>query len=134
MGLIEVKNLIVSVETLYKKVEIIRNIRDYNWAKSRVWDKNIEETVDTRLQYNSSKFPDTNISFNPCYLKFDPSKRFISCSSEGKFKRTITVTKEDLDGDDKSDKIHVVSKVEWEEKNKTFQVYSVEDLYNWYEE
>ena len=112
-------------------VEVIRNIRDYTWVKGAPdWDESILEKTDTRLQYDSEEFPDIRFS-GSCYLAPNPSSGFFECQSSGKFKRTITVEKEDLDGDSEPDKMHIVSKVEWNERNQHFEVYAVEDLYNW---
>jgi len=120
-------------------IEVIRNIRDYNWAKGVEWDTNIDETTDTRLQYDSDKFPDTDITScgtagHPCFLAVYPGeeKGFFMCRPAGEFKRTITVEKKDLNGDGKDDKMHVISEVEWQQRGRTFKVYAVEDLYNWW--
>ena len=111
--------------------EVIRNIRDYNWAEDYRWDRSISELSSTKLQYDTSEFPDNRSLPTPCYLVVNPDSGFFECSSTGKFKRTITVEKEDLDGDSEPDKMHIVSKVEWSERSHHFEVYAVEDLYNW---
>lgn len=121
-------------------VEVIRNIRDRNYLYGHLWDTYINlagsEEAKTLLQYNSSQFPHwglpCGIAGFPCYLRVNPSSGFFELHRSGKFKRSITITKEDLNRDGEPDKMHIVSEVEWQERGKTFKVYAIEDLYDWY--
>jgi len=108
-------------------MEIVRNIRDTNWLEGENWDAGIAITSDYRLDYQSSEFPDTTCNLGSGnYLKYDGN--FYTCSSgiDTKFKRTISISSEELN------KMKVSVKVEWEERGRTDSIEALEYLYNWH--
>ena len=112
-------------------IEITRNIRDSNWLEQRTetvsWDDGLGEDQweaaynDDELQENSNSF--LNIS-NGFYS--------YSVGNPTIFKRKITISdKENLDGDEKIDRLMVSVEVSWEERGRSHKVEVIEYLYNW---
>jgi type IV pilus modification protein PilV len=121
-------------------VEIVRNIRDSNWLADRsgdTWTNNMRVGNSSEGDYNDSSLIDytdrpLEISHDGFYEnsrytqeEWDSSGGSISGYSQSIFKRRITVTTID------SSTIRVEVKIEWEEKNKNYNVIVEEELNNW---
>lgn len=109
-------------------IEIIRNIRDTNWVLvTPPWDDDISTNPSNYLDYRSSTLPDDANCDGKDYLKYDDIDGYYKCSlNGGKFKRTITVDKSEVD------KMEVTVRVEWSEYGGAHSITVQENLYNWY--
>ena len=112
-------------------IEIVRNIRDTNWLKQRAnpaisWDKGLN-AGEREADYNDLDL----VPYQGRYLKIN-DKGFYNYDSgvETKFKRKITIQRENLDEDGELE-IRIWSRVKWEKKAKKFDIVVQKDLYNW---
>jgi len=106
-------------------IEIIRNIRDTNYLKRQVWDKDIDVTGgggDYRLDYRSEVFPDATCGN---YLKHTGSFYLCSTDTTSKFQRQIAIEKP------APGKMVVSVQVRWSERGIQHQVVAQTELYNW---
>jgi type II secretory pathway pseudopilin PulG len=117
-------------------IEIVKNIRDSNWLEQRItptisWDEGLAEgeweadydDEELTQYYNGGNF--LNIDANGFYS--------YSLGEETKFKRKIIISdKEDLNGDEKPDKMKITIQVEFKERGRTHKIETIEYLYNWY--
>ena len=132
---------LVAAHLAQEGVEIVRNIRDTNWVEgASSWDEGLDEG-DYEIDYNDTDLPSLlscspSCGFNDLsFLYIDNG--FYQYSGSGEktnFKRKITISdKEDLDGDDKPDRLKVSVKVYWEIKGEPYEaVVTEENLYRWH--
>ena len=120
------KSKLIAANLNQEGIEIVRNIRDSNWLEQRIspgllWDDGLS-FGDWEVVYQSQNLE----SYQGRYLKID-TNGFYNYTSEAdtKFKRKITIQKI------ADDQLRIVSKVEWEEKGRSYNLTAVEDLYNW---
>lgn len=118
-------------------IEIVRNIRDTNWLKGSSWDSGLvfgggfngcSGSYFCEADYDDpalTSYPNTT---SPHNLKIaDGFYKYSISGSETKFKRKITIT---LVGDI----LEVSVLVQWQEKGKTYDITTQENLYNWYKQ
>ena len=120
-------------------VEVVKNIRDSNWLKQRVdpdvnwdtglpignWEADYKTQTLTRYYSGSYLYIDSDSGFYT-YISF-PEPNDIKT----RFKRKITVQKEDLTGDALYDEINITVQIEWKERGKDYSVSAQEILYKW---
>ncbi len=108
-------------------IEIVRNIRDTNWLEGELWDQGIL-TGDWEIDYKTQNLIR---SYAGTKLNID-AQGFYSYSpgAETKFKRKITIQREDLDGDGEEE-IQIWSRVQWEKRGRSFDITVQKNLYNW---
>jgi len=128
-------NKLIASYLAQEGIEIVRNIRDTNWLKqitdpAILWDDGIP-LGSWEADYTTQNF----INFyNGEFLKINGGFYNYTSGTDTKFKRNITIfDKTDLSSppDEIFDMFKVSVLVEWQEKGKTYQVATQENLYNW---
>lgn len=116
------KSKFIASYLVQEGIELIRNIRDENWSKNQTWDEGLS-FGDWEADYNSALS-----SYSGKQFKVDSSGLYnYTNGTVTNFKRKISINK-------LSDtQIRVISRVDWSEKGKSYNISAVEDLYNWYE-
>ena len=120
------KSKLIAANLAQEGIELVRNIRDTNWLEQRdnpelPWDDGLS-IGDWEVTYQSQNLE----SYQGRHLKIDANGFYnYTTGTDTKFQRKITIQKI-------SDKqLRVISRVEWQEKGKTYNLIAVEDLYNW---
>lgn len=118
-------------------IEIVKNIRDTNYIEGDLWDDGIIE-VHYEVDYNDNSLTEC---FSDCdfddmeFLKIDTTfdNEFYNydLGALSKFKRKITISKEDLDGDEIADRLKITATVEWDEKSGRNSFVAHEYIYDW---
>lgn len=116
-------------------VELVRTVRDTNWLEDRVgdeaWDKGLEEG-DYEFDYTELRHdPDLSPYQEGRYLRLDGEGYNYGTGEKTRFKRKITIEKEDLNNDGKDDKITVKVEVSFDFQGEPYTVNSQEVLFNW---
>ena len=120
------KSKLIAANLTQEGIEIVRNIRDNNWLEQRInpgllWDNGFS-SGDWEAIYQSQNVE----PYQGRYLKIDINSFYnYTSGSDTKFKRKITIQKIT------DDQLRVISKVEWQEKGKSYNLTAVGDLYNW---
>jgi prepilin-type N-terminal cleavage/methylation domain-containing protein len=127
------KERLIASYLVQEGIEIVRNIRDTNWLKSRTatttWDDGLPngDWQADYLSQNLTTYPSYDTS--PLFLNID-ANNFYSYSSGGSptiFKRKITISEKT------SDSMRVDVEVSWQERGRTHNFKALEYLTNWYE-
>lgn len=111
-------------------IEIIRNIRDTNWLNNTNWDNELTScSFGCEADYRTGTVNETTVlrAYENAYLNVDVDG-FYSYSTSGsptKFKRKITVTPI-------GDVLKISVSIEWEDRGKTYNFTTEENLYNWH--
>jgi len=122
------KSQIIASGLSQEGLEVVRNIRDTNWAEQFInpgllWNDNLADG-DYYVQYNSNSLlrlganPVLNINSNGFYL-------YNTIEPNTLFRRKITIT------NISANEIKVVSEVTWAERGHSFSVSAEERLFNW---
>jgi len=113
---------IVAINLAQEGIELVKNIRDSNWADNKNWDQKIKNKSDYRMSY------DWNDLKNGCnqFLKIDNNGFYnYDAGNDTVFKRCIN-TSDLADGG-----IQVKSKVTWTDRGKPHSVEITSHLYEW---
>jgi len=127
-------------------IEIVRNIRDTNWIEEQTWDNDllccISVPCDCEADYTAQTLTDTYTG-RFLYIDIDDIDgdgvtnvyRYINNPGfndiQTKFKRKITISQPATAECPINECFNVSVVVEWEQKGKTHQIQTQEDLFNW---
>lgn len=120
------KSKLIAANLTQEGIEVVRNIRDNNWLEQRttpelLWDDGLSSGDWEATHQSQSLEP-----YQGRFLKNDNNGFYNYTSGpDTKFKRKITIQKIT------NDQLRVISKVEWQERGKIYNLTAVGDLYNW---